>query len=76
MRIRRNLILYPATALAAAIYWYVAAWFCFIVTGHDPLDALTGTVTNKRRLLVAAIVSAFVIISALVNRRWQLRLEH
>ena len=72
MRMRSNLFLYPITAVAAAIYWYAAAWFCFVVTGHDPLDALTGTVTNERRLSVVAIVSAFVMMLAIVNRRWQL----
>jgi hypothetical protein len=70
---RSDLLRYPVTALAAAIYWMLAAWTCFAASGVDPLDAITGPATAGQRLVVVAILAVFVIAAAWLGRRWSRR---
>ncbi|PXA96091.1 hypothetical protein DMC47_18335 [Nostoc sp. 3335mG] len=64
---------YLGTALAAALYWFAAAWLCFSVTGADPIDAVTGSVSPTTLLAVAGLLVLFVFGFALIGRAWHHR---
>ena len=61
---------YCLGALLAATYWYATAWLCFALTGHDPIDLLTGAGSTIDAMTTIVVFCAAILVFALIGRRY------